>query len=815
MSIHRKLQLIGGLMVCVLAISALALALAENPAVAPLSGPQERKPNPAFQQIGATPIIEINAGESPLTSERATICNGNWTGTTALSFNAWFFGTEYYAIYQDPIETGCPVPGTYPFELKNVIWQVNNLTGAPLNINLQPLIYTAEVLSPACAKPGEICCYGPVYNLDIPAGGVQITMPITCCVYGPYFAGVWAPDFFGPGVLGILTDTAGIGGTFGANRKCANYNNYRGYWEDLIASVGFPGNLRLWSDGNASDANTCDPCAYDIEPGVDLWTTPPDVSFDNHFSVFPVPFDFFDPGSDAFQGSVCFLGDPLVPIPASALGTTDAIINRLAPASLPTVGSSDVVPIEIIALSLTSCSPITVTYFGGFTPEIWDVRVTLSSNVPQQQGTMTIRKDCCNGGTFSSTLPVTPKFIFTRQSDLAQRELDLGGFAPPIMFSTTGGNWSHEVKSPFDLVTSPGLVRLDNDLSPLSPVITIPPSSCFTPGMRTLPCSPSSPLDPYCQGKVLTLEQEALAQHGVLPPQEVTPIEGACCLPDGSCIVTDPVCCQIQGGVYLGDGTLCPLDCTPDTLYDTLCTSADIVVTLNPGDVNCAAPVVPALTFTPVPGFPTVVRRIPGPPYIPGQVIETELIQMTLQGVHPTLGPIRLRESPSMPSLGSVNVTNTSGGNLILGESFFDIFVEVDLPALPGTGFNPNPVRMYSSLTALKPPVGTSYQMVPQPPSMLLLAPAGPPIGFLCSAVHRVITCGCCVNLRGDPNNDGNESNILDLTYAVDRIFRGGPAAVCFEEGNPNGDANTLNILDLTYFVDRIFRGGPPPVPCP
>ena len=88
-------------------------------------------------------------------------------------------------------------------------------------------------------------------------------------------------------------------------------------------------------------------------------------------------------------------------------------------------------------------------------------------------------------------------------------------------------------------------------------------------------------------------------------------------------------------------------------------------------------------------------------------------------------------------------------------------------------------------------------------------------MGFLCSATHRIISCGCCVNLRGDPNNDGNESNILDLTYAVDRIFRGGPAAVCFEEGNPNGDANSLNILDLTYFVDRIFRGGPPPVPCP
>ena len=33
-------------------------------------------------------------------------------------------------------------------------------------------------------------------------------------------------------------------------------------------------------------------------------------------------------------------------------------------------------------------------------------------------------------------------------------------------------------------------------------------------------------------------------------------------------------------------------------------------------------------------------------------------------------------------------------------------------------------------------------------------------------------------------------------------------------EGDPDGDGNSLNILDLTYFVDRIFRGGPPPRRC-
>ena len=72
----------------------------------------------------------------------------------------------------------------------------------------------------------------------------------------------------------------------------------------------------------------------------------------------------------------------------------------------------------------------------------------------------------------------------------------------------------------------------------------------------------------------------------------------------------------------------------------------------------------------------------------------------------------------------------------------------------------------------------------------------------------------CCKNLRGDVNGDGANVNILDLTFLVDRIFRGGPPAPCPEEADANSDGTPSNILDLTYLVDRIFRGGPPPGPC-
>lgn len=61
----------------------------------------------------------------------------------------------------------------------------------------------------------------------------------------------------------------------------------------------------------------------------------------------------------------------------------------------------------------------------------------------------------------------------------------------------------------------------------------------------------------------------------------------------------------------------------------------------------------------------------------------------------------------------------------------------------------------------------------------------------------------------GDVNSDGTGGNILDLTFLVDRIFRGGPPPNPPIAGSVNCDTE-VNILDLTYMVDRIFRGGPP-----
>ena len=71
------------------------------------------------------------------------------------------------------------------------------------------------------------------------------------------------------------------------------------------------------------------------------------------------------------------------------------------------------------------------------------------------------------------------------------------------------------------------------------------------------------------------------------------------------------------------------------------------------------------------------------------------------------------------------------------------------------------------------------------------------------SFIYALFVCG-------DISGDDEGPNILDLTYMVDYIFRGGPTPDPLISGDVNCDAKA-NILDLTYMVDYIFRGGPSP----
>ncbi|MEW5923116.1 MAG: PKD domain-containing protein, partial [Candidatus Zixiibacteriota bacterium] len=61
----------------------------------------------------------------------------------------------------------------------------------------------------------------------------------------------------------------------------------------------------------------------------------------------------------------------------------------------------------------------------------------------------------------------------------------------------------------------------------------------------------------------------------------------------------------------------------------------------------------------------------------------------------------------------------------------------------------------------------------------------------------------------GDANMSGSV-NLLDVTYLISYLYRGGPAPVPYEAGDVDGRIN-INILDVTYLITYLYRGGPPP----
>jgi hypothetical protein len=166
--------------------------------------------------------------------------------------------------------------------------------------------------------------------------------------------------------------------------------------------------------------------ATDVQTGFDPVVHVPPSFWD--FGPTPLPADFFGPGSDPFDGGVPADASvlPSSPFCPGFLGTTDMIIERKDIAVLPGVPSSDVIDVEIVELSLVSVNPITVTYNGGLNPELWNVEITLSPSLAST-GTMTIRQEQPDGGTFDAQIFLQPYFTFTRVSDSTVLTFDGAG----------------------------------------------------------------------------------------------------------------------------------------------------------------------------------------------------------------------------------------------------------------------------------------------------------------------------------------------------------------------------------------------------
>ncbi|MCA9427366.1 MAG: hypothetical protein KC994_19960, partial [Candidatus Omnitrophica bacterium] len=228
-----------------------------------------------------------------------------------------------------------------------------------------------------------------------------------------------------------------------------------------------------------------------FQPGVDFFPTPDGLQLPNPFFSFasePIEGGFFGPGSDPFEGAFETVSG--IPIQVSPeLGPTfptfDSILVRPNPLDIPGAGEVSEVPIQLVALSLQSPVPISVTYNGGQNPENWAVRVVLSEVNPS------IGRIRLSGGGFLQGAViepvVLPRFIFVRQSDNETKVLDFGTAGrDPIALPPICGSWNSfndGPQIPSGAFTDP---NLDGNFS-LGPL----------PGSNAdFKLSPAPPLDP-------------------------------------------------------------------------------------------------------------------------------------------------------------------------------------------------------------------------------------------------------------------------------------------------------------------------------
>ena len=162
-----------------------------------------------------------------------------------------------------------------------------------------------------------------------------------------------------------------------------------------------------------------------VHDGFDLFRTVPPASFD--FNTVPNPqvvdFEGLPLGCFDFGGG-CVNTD-----------VTDTIVERLDTTIDLDGGLSDIIDIEIVALSLVSIDPVDLGFGAGFE----DLFITLNTSSPSFQSTMTIFDDFAavagREGIFDSEL----NFSFDVTGSV-------GGFYATIeqTFNSTGTEWTHD-----------------------------------------------------------------------------------------------------------------------------------------------------------------------------------------------------------------------------------------------------------------------------------------------------------------------------------------------------------------------------------
>ena len=227
-------------------------------------------------------------------------------------------------------------------------------------------------------------------------------------------------------------------------------------------------------------------------------------------------------------------------------------------------------------------------------------------------------------------------------------------------------------------------------------------------------------------------------------------------------------------------------------------------------------PTVPELDYVVLNGQTRVDRGplITGPP----DYISTQIVSMELTGIHPILGPITVTAGAGLgttglpPSPGVIQNVVNDGVNLTYGDSFFDVYVEIDVAGLPG-------VLLYNTMTIPIPLYSPIYQLPPEldffdngfVPVPLVDYNSGTPMGSLTYSLYVPLPRGELDVIIQDPPGPPEDISFsietggpTNATYHAADILAPGPVLVrpCISLGltgpgcamtTPQDDLNSLS----------------------
>lgn len=270
----------------------------------------------------------------------------------------------------------------------------------------------------------------------------------------------------------------------------------------------------------------------------------------------------------------------------------------------------------------------------------------------------------------------------------------------------------------------------------------------------------------------------------------VQDLPAACCTYSngvGSCQVLTATDCAAAGGTYYEgqscDGWFCPPQVTSDVSPSAAVIDLELYG-LGTYSINLESVCMPD----------TIVKRDAPPyPYPPNPdwgEIETELAALELAGDIPGVGPIRVNLADSPASTGQVinPVPSPGNQNIVSGDSFFDVFVEIEVPQL-GALVNLAPIRVAAHIEEDLPGTGAL-----PPDEHFIFQPSG------------------SAGTTGDVNGLSG-ANGADIQCFISCLLPGGPLPGCTCDCADMDRVSGVTIADIPLFVD-VLLGLTSPQPC-